>query len=318
MNRACVLLPEWKRCVASAQVANGTLSRWLARGNRLESSPAGIEQAIRDLFEFGGRAFPAAALSRQVDVGDAAGSLWLRADPAHLRADMTTARMLACGELGLSASETGELAKALKPLFGDAGFEFDARLPNRWYLRAAMAAELPQCATPDEAMGDDLKLHLPAGASGRRWRQLYNDAQIILHNHAVNERRAARGAVTVNSLWFWGAGALPAWVRSPLTKVVSPSLEIRALAALAGIPVHEAEGDAIGTVPQRNSEAVCLIDLANLRGDALEQGGLQPLDRALRRGGLGVVELFFASGERYLCRAAHRYRFWRRPRGLQP
>ncbi|MGB3048458.1 MAG: phosphoglycerate mutase, partial [Dokdonella sp.] len=153
MNRACVLLPEWKRCVASAQVANGTLSRWLARGNRLESSPAGIEQAIRDLFEFGGRAFPAAALSRQVDVGDAAGSLWLRADPAHLRADMTTARMLACGELGLSASETGELAKALKPLFGDAGFEFDARLPNRWYLRAAMAAELPQCATPDEAMG---------------------------------------------------------------------------------------------------------------------------------------------------------------------
>ncbi len=114
MNRACVLLPEWKRCVASAQVANGILSYWLARGDRLESRPSGIEQAIRELFEFSGRTFPAAALSRQVDVGDAVGSAWLRADPAHVRADMTTARMLACGELGLTASETDTIANQLR------------------------------------------------------------------------------------------------------------------------------------------------------------------------------------------------------------
>src|SRR5690606_17823932 len=121
VNRACVLLPDWNRCVASTRVANGILSYWIARGDRRESRPAGIEQALRELFEFSGKGFPTAALSRQIDAGDVAGSTWLRADPAHVRADMTTARMLACGELGLSASETSEIAKSLKPLFGDAG-----------------------------------------------------------------------------------------------------------------------------------------------------------------------------------------------------
>ena len=317
MSHVWVLLPEWKRCVASERVANGILSHWLARGDRLPSSPVGIEQAIRELFEFSGQGFPAAALSRQIDAGDAAGSTWLRADPAHVRADMTTARMLACGELGLSTSETAELATALKPLFGDAGFEFDARAPSRWYLRAAIGTELPQCATPDEAMGDDLKLHLPPGATGKRWRQLYNEAQVILHNHAVNECRVARGAVSVNSLWFWGAGALPDRVRSPLSEVVSESLEIRALAALAGVPVHLRVGEGSDAMQKRGVDADCLIDLGNLRADALEDSGLQPLDQAVRDGSCGAVHILFASGERYLYRAPHRYRFWRRRRELQ-
>ncbi|MBL0163284.1 MAG: phosphoglycerate mutase [Xanthomonadales bacterium] len=320
MSRACVLLPEWKRCVASVTVASGTLSHWLARGDRLESRPAGIEHAIRELFEFSGSHLPAAALSRQVDFGDAAGSAWLRADPAHVRADMTTARMLACGQLGLTASECAEIAKALQPLFGDAGFEFDARLPDRWYLRAQPGGDLPRCASPDEAIGDDLKLHLPAGASGKRWRQLFNESQIILHNHPVNERRAARGAVSVNSLWFWGAGVLPDWVRSPLTRVVSHGLEIRGLAALAGIPVVVPASDGVYETQAQDAAAawlVDLVDLGELRGDALEQSGLQPLDRALRRGVFDMVELLFATGERFRYRSTHRYRFWRRPRELR-
>lgn len=317
MSRAYVLLPEWKRCVTSTVVANGILSYWLARGDRIESQPSGIEHAIRELFDFSAKRFPAAALSRQIDVGDAAGSSWLRADPAHVRADMATARMLACGELGLTAAECAEIAKALKPLFGDAGFEFDACLPDRWYLRAAIGSELPECASPDVAMGDDLKLHLPLGASGKRWRQLYNESQIILHNHPVNERRVARGAVAVNSLWFWGAGVLPDWVRSPLTRVVSDSLEIRGLAALAGIPVDESGFDGIEQAQTQDPAAAWLLDLSDLRADALEQAGLQLIDRALRRGVLRAVELSFASGERFHYRATHRFRFWRRPRELQ-
>lgn len=316
MSRVIVLLPEWKRCVASTAVANGMLSQWLARGDRLEPRTAGIERAIREWFEFTGKRFPAAALSRHVDVGDAAGSSWLRADPAHVRADMTTARMLACGELGLTPAECAEIAKSLKPLFGDAGFEFDARSPNRWYLRAPLGAELPECASPDEAMGDDLKLHLPSGASGKRWRQLFNDSQIILHNHSVNERRAARGAVAVNSLWLWGAGVLPDWVRSPLTRVVSNALEIRGLAALARIPVEACGLDAIEQTQEQDPAAVCLVDLTDLRADALEHGGLQPLDRALRRGVFRTIELLFVSGERIRYRPSHRYRFWRRLREL--
>jgi hypothetical protein len=316
MSRASLLLPDWKRCTASTVVANGTLSHWCGRGDRLDDEAAGNESLLRGFFQWGGAALSCAALSRQLDVGDAAGSKWLRADPAHVRADMATARMLACGELGLTASECSEIAKDLKPLFGDAGFEFDASQPSRWYLRAALGSELPDCASPDEAIGDDLKLHLPQGVSGKRWRQLFNDSQIILHNHAVNERRMARGAVSVNSLWFWGAGALPDWVRSSLSRVFSSGVEIQALASLAEVPLQPLDADLFEQALAQSSSSRLLIDLGELRDDALESDWLQRIDRALRRRRLDSIDLLFASGQRFRIRPMHRFRFWRRIEAL--
>jgi hypothetical protein len=318
MSQAALLLPDWKRCSASAIVANGTLSQWCGRGERIDDEPAGNEPLLRAHFQWGGSSLPVAALSRQADCGDAAGSSWLRADPAHVRADMATARMLACGELGLSASECSDIARDLKPLFGDAGFEFDPSQPNRWYLRAAVGSALPDCASPDEAIGDDLKLHLPQGVSGKRWRQLFNDSQIILHNHAVNERRIARGAVSVNSLWFWGAGVLPDWVRSSLTGVFSGAIEIHALASLAGVSIQPLDSERFEQALAHSADSRLLIDLTELRDDALEIHWLQRIDRALRQRRLDSIELLFASGERFRIRPMHRFRFWRRVAALVP
>ena len=52
-----------------------------------------------------------------------------------------------------------------------------------------------------------------SGEGAERWRALLNESQIVLHNHPINAVREARGAVAVNSLWFWGAGTLPDSVR---------------------------------------------------------------------------------------------------------
>lgn len=318
MTTAILLLPEWKRCAMAPTLAQGTLSAWWSRGD--PAAALGAEAGVlRGLLDGPGRSLPVAALSRQFDAGDAAGSAWLRADPAHVRAEMTTARMLACGELGLSQAECVEIERALKPLFGDAGFEFEATRPDRWYLRASGATDLPACASPDEAIGDDLKLHLPQGPSGRRWRQLFNDAQIILHNHAVNAARARRGAVGVNSLWFWGAGVLPDFVRAGVGGVLSARPEIRAMANLAGIPSRPLEPAAFGELlAMPASDAPLLIDLADLREQALETGWLRPVQAALRGGRIRRVELRFASGQRRIVRDFHRLRFWRRLRGLHP
>jgi hypothetical protein len=316
MSQAALLLPDWKRCTASAVVAKGTLSRWCGRGDRLDDEAAGNESLLRADFQWSGAALPCAALSRQFDCADAAGSNWLRADPAHVRADMATARMLACGELGLTVPECAEIARDLRPLFGDAGFEFEASQPNRWYLRAAAGSPLPDCASPDEAIGDDLKLHLPQGASGKRWRQLFNDSQIILHNHAVNERRMARGAVSVNSLWFWGAGALPDWVRSSLTGLFSNAIEIQALASLAGVAAQPLDAELFEQSLAQSAQGRNLIDLTGLRDDALETHWLQRVDRALRQRRIDSIDLLFASGERFRFRPANRLRFWRRTDAL--
>ena len=311
VSRACLLLPDWTRCVASEVVANGTLSLWCARADRLESVAGGFATAVHEALPWGASSLPAAALSRQIDFGDAAGSTWLRADPAHVRADMVTARMLACGELGLSTDESAGLARELMPLFGDAGFELDARLANRWYLRAAVGSDLPASASPDEVMGDDLKLHLPQGAAGKRWRQLFNDAQIILHNHPVNAQRAARGAVSVNSLWFWGAGVLPIKVRGGFARILSEGLEVRGLAQIAGIAAEPNDLQALERNLSTDTQGDLLIDLTGLRSEALESSLLM-IDRALRRRQLQGIDLRFTSGQRYRFQAGHRLRFWRR------
>lgn len=312
-----VLMPELSRCVATPVVGSGTLARWFARGNRLADATPGIETCLREVFQWPGSGVPIAALTRQYDNADAAGHAWLRADPAHVRADMTTARMLACGELGLDDAECASLTRDLKPLFGDSGFEFEANLPNRWYLRAAPGSDLPDAASPDEAMGDDLKLHLPAGASGRRWRMLFNETQVLLHNHPVNAGRLARGAVAVNALWFWGAGALPIWVRSSVVEVFTDGIALTELAGLAKVKVYALDIEHVReALAQRVIGNSVLVDLGAIRGETLERGWLQMIDEALRHRRLDSVELMFESGERLHLKPVYRLRFWRSVRVL--
>jgi hypothetical protein len=50
---------------------------------------------------------------------------------------------------------------------------------------------------------------LAGGADRGVWLRLQSEAQMLLHDHPVNRERAARGWPPLNSLWFWGGGALP-------------------------------------------------------------------------------------------------------------
>lgn len=41
------------------------------------------------------------------------------------------------------------------------------------------------------------------------WYQLLNEIQMFMHQHEVNTERTSRGLLPINSLWCWGAGAVP-------------------------------------------------------------------------------------------------------------
>lgn len=313
MNTLTLLLPPRQRLAADAQLAAGPIARWLARGDSLPTAAAGREIALRELFQFAGVTLPVAALTRQADCGDAAGEVWLRADPAHVRADMATARMLACGELGLSTEDCQELLRPLKPLFGDSGFPIDAPVPSRWYLRAPAGAQLPVFAPPDQSLGDDLRLHLADGSEGRRWRSLLNEAQIVLHNHPLNQQRAARGQLPVNSLWFWGGGSLPQWIKTPLACVLTRDTVLAALARQAGCAVAAPQPDTLA-----GPDGHTLVDLDDADSlAALATQWLPALERTLASGTQAELRLHLTSGERGVYRYGHRWRFWRGARTLR-
>jgi hypothetical protein len=296
-----LLLPPRARLEGDAP----TLERVLARGDA-SAATAGDEAQVMRAFDVLPRGLPVAALTREYDRGDAAPHAWLRADPAHVRADLGTGRLLACGDLGLSNEDVDALLQPLRPLFGDDGCPISAGAPSRWYLALPRDVRLPTFAPPSRVLGDDIYSHLPEGDLGRRWRRLLSEAQVVLHNHPLNAERVRAGKPMVNSLWFWGGGILPDHVRSGHTQVLSDDLLFAALAKQATI----GRADLPAALPAQAPRGT-LADLRRLRAArAIERDWLEPALARLR--GQDRLRLNFADGNVLDYRRGHRWRFWRR------
>lgn len=243
----------------------------------------------------------------------------MRADPAYVRPDINGVRLLAHGDaLALTGEDAAALLPALMPLFGDAGFPIDAPLPQRWYLRLPREARLPVFVDPADALGADLFEHLPGidadiggpghQDSGRRWRALLSEAQVLLHNHPWNARRIAVGKLPVNSLWFWGGGVLPDHVSTSSRLVYSDDVLGQALAAASSIDA--------AALPERFPTVAAdgLFDLRHLRDvDALARDWVLPAMAAVGRGDCAHLRLDCLDGTGFVLTRGHRWRFWRKP-----
>lgn len=313
MARATFLLPARERFGGQRLAPDVALA--LGRGDRatLDTPDAGEAVArrraqLRRHFRLLPDHWPLAALTRRVDAQDAEGACWLRADPAHLRAGINGATLLAVGEmLQLSGDDADALLRPLRPLFGDAGFPIDAPAPGHWYLRLPVEAKLPAFSEPGEALGADAFEHLPEGEAGRRWRSLLSEAQVLLHHHPVNAMRIAQGLLPVNSLWFWGGGMLPDHVAAAHAAIHSDDEVVRALsgdtAAAAALPTRY-------VTPGNDA----LFDLRHARDlRTLQTLWLQPALLDLRTERLKDLRLDFQDGQTIALSRSQRWRFWRRP-----
>lgn len=294
------LLPERRRL--AGQPLSARVARALAMADQTPLAIGGEMAQLQRHFTLqpdpGPNAWPMAALARQFDSGDAAGAQWLRADFAHVRPDINGVRLMACGSLGLRADEAETLLQALQPLF-DSDIALLAGTPQRWYLKLPAGLPVPAFSTPEQALGDDLLAHLPDGPDARRWRSLLNEVQIVLHQHPLNAARAAAGQMTLNSLWFWGAGILPAQVQSHAGVIETDAVELQALAAAA---------DGHADASHR------LVDVRDARDlPRLEREHLLPALDALASGRLHRCDLDFADGTGFTLQPRQRWRFWRRP-----
>ena len=305
----CILLLPARKRLRGTLDAAPSLQRMLARGDTLEATESGELGQLTRIFDVTPLGLPAAALARQFDVGDADVHLWMRADPAFLQPEMNGVRLMAVGELGLRAEESRALVEALQPLFAESGMQFSAANTQRWYLRLDAALRLPRFASPEEAIGADLAEHLPHGEEGKRWRNLLNEAQVILHNHPINQARVNAGKVPANSLWLWGAGALPDEVIAGVATLFSHEPHACALAQLAGIEVKLIDSDVL---PDALDD--CAIDLRGARDlAALETSVIAPLLRRVQQGKLPALTIDFADSHAWIYRRPHALRFWRRP-----
>jgi hypothetical protein len=175
------------------------LEKLLARG-KASTLPADTLES-RLCAAFGVQAV--APVRAATDGLEAGGHYWLCADPVSLR--LTTAQVLLLPEVMPSSEEAAALCGSLNEHFAGMGLHFSAPHPQRWYVQVDAEPQMTTTPLRQVAWGD-AKLHTPQGADALCWQRIATEAQMLLHAHPLNQVRAARGELPINSLWFWGGG----------------------------------------------------------------------------------------------------------------
>ena len=250
-------------------------------------------------------------------------AFWLSADPVHLQVNRDRLILLAPETLSITDAEAISLCAALNRHFAADHFTFLAPQPHRWYLKTTQPARIHTNGL-SRAIGQDVDRMLPEGEDRLAWHRIFNEVQMLLHAHPVNEEREQRGDLPINSLWFSGGGTLPD-ASTSFQAVTGSSALAHGLSMLAKIPFTATEQG----VAAINANDV-LIELrdaatASMRLDpaawkdaleGLEQCWFAPLARMLRNGRIRrLVMATVTNGRSYRwCVSRMNLLRWWRPR----
>ena len=218
-----LLLPERRRF--QGQKMDFGFQSCSRKMSHIKNLAVGESAQLKRHFQFIPNSWPIAALCRQAEKTDADTHLWLRADPIYLLAEMNGARVMAWDNLHLSLDEQTQILSALRPVFGDFGFELSTSVHGFFYVRALHASPIPVFVDAADILGCDLAEYLP---KDKKWLTLFNECQIILHNHALNVARIKNQQTPINALWFWATGTSPSSVQHVFNKIFTDDFTLSA------------------------------------------------------------------------------------------
>ncbi|MBA4216262.1 MAG: hypothetical protein V3V71_16215 [Roseateles sp.] len=148
-----------------------------------------------------GEAAPAAA-AWAVEAGPELA--WALLSPVHLAVGSDGVDVLPPAALNLSASDAAQLCALLRELWPEQdGWQWRLLDATHWALGHATALDGLQAASIERVAGRPIEPWLPDSRLLRRWQ---NEAQMLLHGHALNAAREARGEHPVNSVWIGDIG----------------------------------------------------------------------------------------------------------------
>ena len=289
------------------------LRRLLSRARASAASGDCVKAALLNRFGVPRqRDWPVAPFARLGDGQEPDRAYWFCADPVHLRVDRDALVLIDASRFEVSPSEAASLVRTLNDHFSGAGIEFYAPAAKRWYARLMHAPDIetvPLCA----AAGRNVASLLPRGADALYWHRTFNEIQMLLHAHPVNEARETRGEPAINSAWFWGGGTLPArvaglwahvWAGDPLTWGLCEAADIMSSPLLHDFEQWRAHGE----------DGAHLIVLDDADGERIEQW-VAPALQALRARQLEEFSLSAPAGsavQRFDLARSDLWKFWRR------
>lgn len=261
--------------------------------------------------------FPAGPCVRAAWTDEHPVGTWACAAPVHLVAALDHLRLAAPVPVPLEPEESSALVADLNRLLAPRGFLLEES-GRGWLCRCPQDLDC-RAVEPMLAVGGNLRDLQPSGRDAARVRAWINEAQMVLHEHPVNLRRAAHDLPTVNSVWLWGFGTTGTVQHRPEGDLLSDDDWLAGLWRLHGAQAGRPErlGAALdGDAP------VIRVGVANMDGPdgrpawtSLEQHVFAPVRDALLRGRLQSASFLLGALTLEIPGAA-RLQFWRRSRPL--
>lgn len=319
-----LFLPQQLAAYASGDLRLPALEKLLARSGAEARHTDTLEAWLCERFGVDDMAIaPLTLLADGVQPGE---SYWLRADPVGI--SMQRDQTILQADIALSAEEAALLCATLNAHFAADGLRFVAPHPQRWYLQLEQAPDMQTHPLP-QVVGADIHAHLPSGADALRWHSVFNEIQMLFHEHAVNQAREQRGEPVVSAVWLWAGGKATKGLSQSAACVAGDSELATAFARAAGIPVVQSAEQMLGSFGSGD----CLLVWEGLR-DALQRADIGrwrsalqqfeteyavPLLAALSAGLVEQITLDVLSegaARRYVLTRAALWKLWRLPRPL--
>lgn len=324
-----LLIPDLlaTNAVVSPDLALPALGKLLSRAEAKTWEYPHFHSSLFHLFGFPPsppETLPIAALSRLID-GTTDDNLYLRADPVYLQADRDRLVLFDAHNAGtISHAEAAQIMHELNEFYAEEGLIFSAPHPKRWYVQLTEPPEVTLYSVYD-ATGHDIRNYMPTGAHQLRWRNRINEIQMLLHQSPVNAARLARHQLPINSLWFWGAGQLPAAIAPSWQQVwgheeISQGLALHAQLPYLPLPTQIADcleklpvGDYLSIITPNSLE---LLDREQWL-ISLEKNWFHPLLTCLTRHQLDSLWIYTCQDKVFKITLRSLQKFWCKSRSWQ-
>lgn len=160
---------------------------------------------------------------------------WLRADPVYLRVEQNHIMLADNHAFELTQEEAVQLTSVINQHLKSDGITLLPLHPYRWYIPLTTTPEI-HTHTLNSAICKNINTLLPTGKDSMKWHRIFNEIQMLLYDHPLNQARIARNQIAINSIWFWGGGHIPQSVRSSYTGIWSNDNFSQSLANFSNTP----------------------------------------------------------------------------------